>query len=134
MLNTLLILASLFISQPAQTVYAQEPQVQASFPVAPDKPLERFVTQEWIQAQVASSSAAYSLPEAIQKHIANTLWLESKGDTHAVGALGELGLAQVRPEPKYHDISTKEGFDPYWSVNFIVKAVYEGHSSWWSTW
>lgn len=117
-----------------QPQYAQAEVKPASFPVAEDKPLGRYVTKEWLRVQVASSSRAYGLPSELQAHIADTLWNESHGDTQAVGALGELGLAQVRPEPKYHNISKKEGFDPYWSVDFIVKAVYEGHSSWWSTW
>lgn len=72
----------------------------------------------------------YDLTPAQTDRMMKVIQCESGWDVTATGRLGERGLAQIYPA-KHPDISEAQMLDPYFSLDYIAKNLYQ-HPSWWS--
>lgn len=92
---------------------------QEGLPEAPQAPLKQVI------AQYASYYGVDG--EALYK----TLYCESRLNPSAIGALGEVGIAQIYL--KYHPTVTREqALDPIFSIKFAAQEFSKGNATLWS--
>lgn len=72
----------------------------------------------------------YNLTPAQTARMMRVINCESGWVATSTGKLGERGLAQIYPK-EHPDITEAEMLDPYFSLDFIAKNLFE-HLSWWS--
>jgi soluble lytic murein transglycosylase-like protein len=96
-------------------------------PQAKILPVERVLS---VDELITASSIKYSVKRQI---IASVLMCESNNNPNAIGALGEVGIAQIYL--KYHpNISRKQALDPVFSIDYLAHEISHERGSAWSCW
>ncbi len=69
-------------------------------------------------------------------YLSTVIECESEWDTHAVGALGELGLAQLKPGAgelaRFYRYGYSDPFSAYESIDYLALRFSEGGAGAWS--